>query len=208
MKFSSALYACLVLLLVTPAAAQLPVPTPGIPAVQQKNTSSSLPAANVPDFDANVDSTSKPVEEAREYVDERGILRNPDGSVKLTDQAMRETQKIHEKERRIEAESGGFSWIPWNRAGSKVHAYIFERVPELQPDITQAKGEFYDIAVFDVDYDQQPDIIVWHWSNCGNKGCIYTVVFGNKVKTPERYIGHVVRPYKNGITVDGGYFGF
>lgn len=211
LKYSSAFYAALVLLLVTPALAQLPVPKtkdPASVATTSAQQNSSAPVATVPDFDSE-----KKAPPANTYTDTLGrVLSTVTGyPADMTVEQYQEVQKSFEPLRKIEEIDGGYRWIPWTKAGSKVWEFVYERNPKLRVQVQQGLEWFLDIAVADVDNDKQPDIIVWNHAGCRKNTapqCVFTIYYGNKAKRNDTYVAETLRPYEDGIILDGeGYYG-
>lgn len=202
MKYMSVFGMLLACSLVVPAMAQIPVP----PQTEQGKTGVTVPApssAVVPDFDA----APRKQGQKQAYTDADGVSYYADGTMKLSPKAMAATQKLQQENRDYEAGIGGFSWMPWARAGAKVWEFIGERDATMRENIDLRDGEFFDIAVYDLDRDGKPDIILWDWGSCGQEGCLFTVFFDNKLKNQANYVGRTLRPYKLGVMVDNGYYG-
>lgn len=207
MKYLSACGLLLACLLVFPASAQIPVPqkaeTGSVPVPVTPNNQ-RLSAGVVPDFDADPARAGK----KQGYTDAEGSEYYADGVLKLSPEAMAESEKLQEQNRQAELMANGFKWMPWKQSGQKIKDFIAERNLADLDAIDMRQGDFFDVAVEDVDHDGSPDVLVWDWGNCGKEGCLFTIYFGNKLRKPAYYSAKTIRPYERGVVVDNeGYYG-
>lgn len=116
------------------------------------------------------------------------------------------TQKNRQMDRQRELADGGFKWSSWFQVNDAIVKFINERDP--QDIYLNGNPKYRDFAVADVDRDNQPDILVYDWSECVAAGCQFTIYFNNTAQKPVSFIGHDLKPMKNGVTLDGTPYEF
>ena len=125
----------------------------------------------------------------------------PDPAVVKAEQL---TQEIRAEERKDDFEVTGLKWLPWSASGKTLQDFIIKHEPNYKTLI--GKGRYVDSAIYDIDQDEQPDIILFFWNNCGNQGCLYKIYYGSAGKRPDDFFGWEFVPYKKGVMLDHAYF--
>lgn len=98
-----------------------------------------------------------------------------------------------------------FNWVSWLNAGERVWKMVLRVEPNMKDMI--GTGETVSVAVEDLDYDGQNDVILYFWGadECGADGCLY-VVLTYDGKTKRGYMAHHFERSGKGVKVDGRYF--
>lgn len=110
---------------------------------------------------------------------------------------------------RLETEAmTGLRWQSLSSAGPKIYDFIIQRDPDF-PLLEELNGNNrrIDIALYDLNKNNEPELIVHFWDHCGNQGCLYKIYYDVIGRRPASYMGWSIKPYKKGIMLDGGYFG-
>jgi hypothetical protein len=102
-------------------------------------------------------------------------------------------------------EKNGFRWIPWLSAGDQIWRTTLRIEPKLKDVI--GKGDGLYVAIADMDYSGQNDIILYFSSpdDCSADGCLY-VVLANNGTTKRAYIARDFKRSGQGINIDGRYY--
>ena len=114
------------------------------------------------------------------------------------------TQQLRAEERKLDEEKSNLKYIPWAQAGKSVQSFVTDRDKNAKDLI--GSGRHVDIAVYDLDLNGQPDILVYFWDHCGFQGCLFKIFYYNKNKKPEDFFGWDFIPYKKGVMFDHVYF--
>jgi len=114
------------------------------------------------------------------------------------------SQQIRAEERKLDLENTGLKYIPWTEAGKSVQDFVASREPFAESLI--GNGRHLDIAVYDMDQNGQPDIVLYFWDHCGNQGCLFKIYYDTVKKKSEDYFGWEFIPYKKGVMLDHAYF--
>lgn len=103
------------------------------------------------------------------------------------------------------AQRDGFQWVSWLNAGERVWKMVMRVEPKMKDMI--GTGDTVSVAVEDLDYDGQNDVILYFWGadECGADGCLY-VVLSYDGKTKQAYIARQFERAGKGVKVDGRYF--
>lgn len=102
-------------------------------------------------------------------------------------------------------EKDGFRWIPWLSAGDQIWRTVLRIEPKLKDVI--GKGEGVYVAVTDMDYSGQNDLVLYFSSpdDCGVDGCLY-VILANNGAIKRAYVARSIKRSGQGINIDGRYY--
>jgi len=126
--------------------------------------------------------------------------------IERTPRAEAETQQDRQIQREKELTAGGFAWQHWSKIGEPTLKFIRERDPK-EIGIT-GSPKYRDFAVADIDKDNLPDVVVYDWTNCVAAGCQFQIYFNNTLQKPVGFLGRQLKPFKNGVSLDGTYYEF
>lgn len=129
---------------------------------------------------------------------------DPSSEQKALDDAERVSQQIRAEERKTDFENSGLQWLPLNQTAKSIQDFISQRDKYYKSLI--GNGRYVDVAVYDMDANSQPDIVLFFWDHCGKKGCLYKIYFDRKEKKPASYYGWDFIPYKKGVMLDHAYY--
>jgi hypothetical protein len=98
-----------------------------------------------------------------------------------------------------------FTWTPWLSAGERVWGAVMRIEPKLKDVI--GDGHQVAVAVTDLNFDRQNDIILYFWGpdQCGADGCSY-VILSNNGSIKRAYTARVIKRQGFGLNVDGRYY--
>ena len=128
------------------------------------------------------------------------------GMKQLSPAAEKQAFINRQQDRESELAQGSFKWIPWTQADEKIRQFVAERDPKGTRVSDNPK--YWDFAVYDVDHDMAPDVVMTYWMDCVAAGCQNVVFFGDPKLKPVFIIGMIIKPYKRGLWVDGNYVEF
>jgi len=114
------------------------------------------------------------------------------------------TQQIRAEERIMDQASTSLTWMPWSQTGKQTQEFVIKRDKNIKSLL--GSGNRIDVAAFDFDHNNQPDIILYFWGDCGIQGCLYKIYYDSLTKNPSDHLGYELVPYKEGIMLDHGYF--
>jgi len=119
-------------------------------------------------------------------------------------EAVAEGDRNQQELREVESKASGLKWIALKDAGLHTREMIIASNPDGVDDLRR-RGLYMNVATYDFDKDNKPDLVYYDWSDGRSEGYTYIVVFGNTQKPNRYFFGRSVRPYKQGILVDRAY---
>jgi hypothetical protein len=130
--------------------------------------------------------------------------KQPVKETSFAEQTEQLSQQVRAEERKSDFENTGLKWLPFNQAGKSIQDFITKRNKNYRELV--GSGQHVDVAVFDIDNNSQPDILLYFWDNCGFQGCLFKVYFDNQNKDPIDFFGWDFIPYKKGVMIDHAYY--
>ena len=118
-------------------------------------------------------------------------------------EAERLSQQIRAEERLMDLKSHNLRWTPWRQIGQSTKDFVFKRDAAIANMIGDGYG--VDVAAYDFNLNNKPEIILYFWRDCGFSGCLYKIYLDNEYQKPVNYMGRSLVPYRAGVMLDGQY---
>lgn len=105
----------------------------------------------------------------------------------------------------VESSPDGLVWVSWLNAGERIWKAVMRIEPKMKDVI--GDGKTVAVAVQDLDYDGQNDMILRFWGaqDCGADGCLYVVLTYNG-RTKRAFVANEFKRSGSGMSVDGRYY--